>query len=75
MSSFLEKKTAEPARMAQTFLLGEKLAVNRDRDERLREARVRIVDDDPLMHPCRRGPFGMTCGGHKRSCSETGSAL
>jgi hypothetical protein len=70
MSSFLERKTSDPARRAQSFVLGEKLAVNRARDERLLEARVRIVDDSPVMHSHSRGVYGMPCGGHKRSCSE-----
>lgn len=75
MSSFLERKTAEPARLAQAFILGEKLAVNRERDARLRDSRVRIVDDDPVVHTCLRGPLTLTCGGHKRSCREAAGVL
>jgi hypothetical protein len=73
MSSYLERKTAGPARQAQAFVLGEKLAVTRARDEKIGETRVRIVDDDPMMLSCHRHLYGMPCGGHKRSCSETGS--
>jgi hypothetical protein len=57
--------------MAQGSVLGEKLAVNRSREERVMAARVLIVDDDPVMHSRRTGYYGMPCGGRRRSCTET----
>ncbi|HNY64647.1 MAG TPA: hypothetical protein PKM41_04365 [Deltaproteobacteria bacterium] len=71
MSSYLERKTAGPARQGRPFVLGEKMAVNRARGENAAEPRVRIVGDDPLMLSCGRHPYGMPCGGNRRSCLET----
>lgn len=71
MSSFIERKTAGPARLAQTFILGEKLGVNRARDERLPDTRIRVVSDDPVMPSGPKGFYGMPCGGRRRSCFET----
>lgn len=72
MSSFLEKKIQGSAPWARAGSLGDKLAVNRCREERAGEPRIPIVDDDPVMHGRRRGTRGLPCGGSRRSCAEAG---
>jgi hypothetical protein len=70
MGSIIERKTPGPAGLAQAFILGEKLGVNRAHDDRPQTARIRIVDDDPVMHSCSRGVCGLPCGRRRRSCAE-----